>query len=138
MTKLKKILLAAVFALAVLAAFHQTKLARDARNEAQELREQEARSAKEIATLKDSLADANSQMADLLAEKSLSKNNSDETELLKLRGEVTQLRSASKTAETLSAENQRLKTENQKLRASFEANGVAAAPPGASAGRDQR
>jgi hypothetical protein len=92
MNKLKKILLAAVFALAVLAAFHQTKLARDARNEAQELREQQARSAKEISNLKDSLADANSQVADLLAENSLSKNNSDETELLKLRGEVTRLR----------------------------------------------
>jgi len=92
MSKLKKILLAAVFALAVLSAFHQTKLARDAQNEAQESRVQEARSGKEIANLKDSLADANAEVADLLAENSRLKSNPNETELLKLRGEVTHLR----------------------------------------------
>jgi hypothetical protein len=92
MSKVKKIALAAALALAILTAFHQTKLARDARAEAQQLREQQARSATEITNLKDSLADRDNQVTDLIAENSRLRSNPNETELLKLRGEVTRLR----------------------------------------------
>jgi regulator of replication initiation timing len=49
----------------------------------------------------------------------------DAREVVRLHGEITQLRSGSKDAESLRAENQRLKSENQALRSA----GTAAATP---------
>jgi hypothetical protein len=92
MSKLKKVAFAAALALAILAAFHQTKLAHDARDEARILREQQAQSAKQISSLQDSFADKDSRLEELLEENSRLRNNPNETELLKLRGEVTRLR----------------------------------------------
>jgi hypothetical protein len=92
MSKGKKIALAAALSLAILTAFYQTKLARDARDEAQQLRAQQAQSAKEISNLHESLSDESNQVADLIAENSQLRKNPNETELLKLRGEVTRLR----------------------------------------------
>ncbi len=92
MTKLQKISLAAALILAILAAFNQAKRARLALQEAQSLREQQAQSAKQIIDLQENLADKNNELAELLTENSRLKNNSNETELLKLRGEVTRLR----------------------------------------------
>ena len=89
MSKVKKIALAAALSLAILTVFYQTKLARD---QAQQLRLQQAQSAKEISNLQESLADQSNQAADLRAENSQLKRNPNETELLKLRGEVTHLR----------------------------------------------
>ncbi len=92
MSKLGKVALAATLALAILTAFHQTKLARDARNEARKLREQQAQLANQISSLQSSLTEKESRLEDLLAENMPLKSNADETELLKLRGEVTRLR----------------------------------------------
>jgi hypothetical protein len=58
------------------------------------------------------------------------------SELLKLRNEVTQLRSASNKVATLTTENQRLLAENKKLRSGGAVSNVAA-PPSNLAGRDQ-
>jgi len=92
MTKLQKISLAAALVLAILTAFHQTKLARDARNESQLLRKQQSQFANEISNLQASLAEKESRLEDLLTENTRLKTNPNETELLKLRGEVTRLR----------------------------------------------
>lgn len=54
------------------------------------------------------------------------RQEADASDVARLRGEVTQLRSATKDAEKLRAENQQLKAENQKLRG---AAVVAEAPP---------
>jgi hypothetical protein len=92
MTKFQKIALAAAFTLAIFTAFYQTKRAHNTLEEEQQLRKQQAQSAKQITDLKDSLANERDEVADLLAENSRLRNNSNEMELLKLRGEVTRLR----------------------------------------------
>jgi hypothetical protein len=68
-------------------------------------------------------------------EAELQRSRKESQELLRLRGEVTQLRSSSKEGETLRAENQRLAAENQQWRASVNAARVEAGAP--AAGRDQ-
>lgn len=91
MSKLNQVALAATLAVAVLAAFHQTRLARDASNEAQKLRQEDSQSARQIANLQEDLADANKRLDDLMAENARLKDNPDHAELLKLRNQVTQL-----------------------------------------------
>ncbi len=92
MSKFLKIAVAAVLILAILAAVYQTNQAAAARDEALTLRAQQAQFAKQIADLQESLANLNNQLTDLLAENSRLRNNPNEVELLKLRGEVTRLR----------------------------------------------
>ena len=92
MTKLQKIVLAAALVLAILAALNQANRARIALHEEQKLREQLAQSAKQIADLQENFANKDDQMAELIAENSRLRNNSNNLELLKLRGEVTRLR----------------------------------------------
>ena len=92
MIKLRRIAVAAALAVAILAALNQAKQARIALYEGQKLREQQSQSARQIIDLQDSLADKNSELAELLAENSRLKSNPNEMELLKLRGEVTRLR----------------------------------------------
>ena len=92
MTNFQKIALTAVPILAILAALYQTQQARDARDEAQKLRAQQSLSAKQISDLQNSLTNKSNELTGLLAENSRLKKNPNETELLKLRGEVTRLR----------------------------------------------
>jgi hypothetical protein len=101
MTKFQKIALAGVLVLAVLAALYQCRQARDARAEVQKLRAKQSQSDRQIADLQDSLASKSNQLADLLAENSRLKGNPNQTELLKLRGEVTRLRPLQQDVVTL-------------------------------------
>ncbi len=89
MTKFRKLGMAAALILAILTALYQTKRARD---EAQKLRSQQAQFAGQIIDLQEGLTNKSNQLADLLAENALLRKNPNETELLKLRGEVTRLR----------------------------------------------
>jgi len=58
----------------------------------------------------------------------LKKLQTDARDAVRLRGEITQLRSGSKDAESLRAENQRLKAENQSLRGAASTAPAPAAP----------
>jgi hypothetical protein len=92
MTKFQRTALLAALTLAILTALYQSKQARNARDEAQMLRTQLAQSTRQITELQDNLASKSNQLADLLAENARLRNNPNETELLKLRSEVTRLR----------------------------------------------
>ena len=60
------------------------------------------------------------------------------TEAVRLRGEITQLRSGSKDTDSLRAENLRLKTENQSLRGAASATASAPAAPAPTPGHFPR
>ncbi len=64
----------------------------------------------------------------------LKRQQSEASDVARLRGEATQLRNAAKDAEKLRAENQQLKGENQKLRGAAVAAETAPAPPAPTAG----
>ena len=78
----------------------------------------------EIAALQARSADA-----DTTRNAELKRQQSDASDVARLRGEVTQLRNSSKDAEKLRAENQQLKAENQKLRGAAVATESAPTPP---------
>jgi hypothetical protein len=71
-----------------------------------------------------------------LARANIDKQRTQLSDLQRLRGEVTQLRAASKAVETLTSENQRLAAENAQLRKSVQAQD-ATAPQQGLAGRNQ-
>jgi RNA polymerase sigma factor (sigma-70 family) len=96
MTTFQKTLITTTLAVVAGAGVYEAKQAHDARAEAQTLQQQQAQ---QIQQLQNSFADATNRLADLLAENTNLKSNPHEQELLKLRGEVTQL----KTAETQKA-----------------------------------
>jgi hypothetical protein len=78
----------------------------------------------EIAALQARSADA-----DTARNAELKRQESDASDVARLRGEVTQLRNAAKDADKLRAENQRLRGENQKLRGAALATQAAPTPP---------
>ena len=92
-TKTKAIVTAALVA-TVSAGIFEAHQAAQLRTQNQTLQQQQASLTEQIQQLSQSLADATNQLTGLLAENAQVKSNSNENELLKLRGEVTQLRTA--------------------------------------------
>jgi hypothetical protein len=87
----------------------------------------------EIAALQARNADA-----DTARNAELKRQQSDASDVARLRGEATQLRNAAKDAEKLRAENQQLKAENQKLRGAAVATETAPTTPAPTAGTFSR
>jgi len=77
---------------------------------------------------------AHSTEADAARGAELKRQQSDASDVARLRGEATQLRNAAKDAEKLRAENQQLKAENQKLRGAAVATETAPTTPAPAAG----
>lgn len=92
MTKFQKIAMAAALVLAILTALYQAKRVRDVRAELQKFQTQQAPLVKEIGDLQAAVANLTNQLASLQAENSRLKKDPNDTELLKLRSEVTRLR----------------------------------------------
>jgi regulator of replication initiation timing len=82
----------------------------------------------EIAVLRSRAADA-----EAARDADAKRAESGSQDVARLRGELTQLRTASKDTEKLRAENQQLRTENQKLRGASATAATAPAPPAAPA-----
>ena len=92
-TKTKTIVTAALVA-TVSAGLFEAHQAAQLRTQNQTLQQQQASLTAQIQQLSQSLADATNQLTGLLAENARVKSNSNQNELLKLRGEVTRLRTA--------------------------------------------
>lgn len=90
----------------------------------------------EVAELK-ARADADAQ-ATSTRDAELKRLQADARDAVRLRGEITQLRSGSKDTESLRAENQRLKTENQSLRGASTAAANTPTTPAAAPGHFPR
>jgi RNA polymerase sigma factor (sigma-70 family) len=92
MTTLQKTLITATLAVVAGAGIYEAKQAHDAHAEVQTLQQQQAPLADQFQQMRDNYADATNRLAGLLAENLRLQSNSDQTELLKLRGEVGMLR----------------------------------------------
>ena len=90
----------------------------------------------EVAELK-ARADADAQAAST-RDAEMKRLQTAATEAVRLRGEITQLRSGSKDSESLRAENLRLKTENQTLRGAASATASAPTAPAPTPGHFPR
>jgi len=100
MTTLQKTLVTATIAVLAGAGIYEARQATQLRNQVQTLQQKQAPLAEQIQKLQSNFADATNRLADLLAENARRKTNSNEMELLKLRGEVTRIREAnSKSSE---------------------------------------
>jgi RNA polymerase sigma factor (sigma-70 family) len=97
MTTIQKTLVTATVAVLAGAGIYEARQASQMREQNQTLQQQQAPMAARIQLLQRELNDATNQVSGLLAENAQLKSNSNENELLKLRGEVTLLK-ASKTA----------------------------------------
>lgn len=94
MTTFQKTIVTAALVAAVSAGIFEAHQTSQLRTQNQTLQQQQASLTAQIQQLNQSLADATNQLTELLAENSHVKANPHENELLKLRGEVTQLRTA--------------------------------------------
>ncbi|HTY88279.1 MAG TPA: sigma-70 family RNA polymerase sigma factor [Candidatus Acidoferrum sp.] len=94
MTTLQKAVVTATVAVLAAAGIYEARQAAQLGEENQALRQQQAPLAEQVRHLQNNLADATNRLADMLAENSRLKSNPNQTELLKLRGEVTQLKTA--------------------------------------------
>jgi RNA polymerase sigma factor (sigma-70 family) len=94
MTILQKALVTAAFVVTVGAGIYEAHQNSQLRGQNQTLQQQQASLADQLAQLQRERNGAADQLAALLAENEQPKSNSNETELLKLRGEVTALRNA--------------------------------------------
>jgi hypothetical protein len=95
MTKFQKLAAAVMLTaliVAIGAALYEGQQAREARAEAQELRLELAPLTQKIADMEAAFEPLSNQLQSLVTENSRLKNNSNDLELLKLRGEVTRLR----------------------------------------------
>jgi RNA polymerase sigma factor (sigma-70 family) len=92
MTTAQKLAVTAALTATMGAGLYATKQAANARTEAQTARQQQATLTGQIRQLQDNYTSATNRLNSLLAENSLLKSNSDQIELLKLRGEVSVLR----------------------------------------------
>jgi RNA polymerase sigma factor (sigma-70 family) len=95
MTTLQKTFIAATLTAAIGTGIYEAHQAAQLREQNQILQQQQAPLAEQIRQLSQALTDATNQNAALLAENDQLKSNSNEDELLKLRGEVTRLKQAS-------------------------------------------
>lgn len=94
MTTLQKTIITAALVTAVGAGIFEAHQAAQLRGQNQSLQQQQASLMAQVQQLSQSLTDATNQLAGSLAENAQWESNSNELELLKLRGEVTQLRTA--------------------------------------------
>jgi RNA polymerase sigma factor (sigma-70 family) len=92
MTALQKTLIAATIAAAVGTGIYEACQVSNLRSQVQTLQQQQAPLAEQIQQLQRERDDATNQLAGLFAENARLKSNSQESELLKLQNEVTQLR----------------------------------------------
>jgi len=92
MTTLQKIFITATVAVLAGAGVYEAKQSHDARAEAQTLQQEQAPLEEQIQQLQNNFADATNRLADLISENSRLKSNSNQTELLRLRGQVGVLR----------------------------------------------
>jgi RNA polymerase sigma factor (sigma-70 family) len=98
MTTLQKTILTITFATLAGAGVYEGHQAAQLRSQVQTLQQQQAPFAEQFRKLQNSLADATNRLADLLAENSQLKSNSQRNELLKLRGAVTRLQNDAEQA----------------------------------------
>jgi outer membrane murein-binding lipoprotein Lpp len=89
---IQKSVIAATLAVATTAGIYEASQASRFRSEAQTLRQQQAPLSEQVQRLQSEADDAKSQLAALQAQNGQSDSNQDTRELLKLRGEVAQLR----------------------------------------------
>jgi len=94
MTTLQKTLVTVTVAVLAGAGIYEARQATQLRDQVLTLQQQQAPLAEQIQQLQNNYLDATNRLADLLAENARLKSNPREMELLKLRGEVTQLRTA--------------------------------------------
>ncbi len=92
MTTLQKAIIGTVLVAAVGTGIYEARQASQLRDQVQTLQRQQAPLVEQNRQLQKELADATNQLAAMLAENEQLKSNSNENELLKLRGEVTRLR----------------------------------------------
>src|ERR1035438_6502264 len=92
MTTLQKIAVTAVLAATIGGGIYAAKQASDARKEVRELQAQQAPMVEQIRQFQSSLTDATNRLTELTAENSELKSGKDKMEVLKLRGEVTAMR----------------------------------------------
>jgi RNA polymerase sigma factor (sigma-70 family) len=92
MTTLQKTIIGATLTAAVGTGVFQAHQASQLREQVQTLQQQQAPLAEQIQQLQREFGDATNRLAGLLAENTRLKSNSNQTELLKLRGEVSALR----------------------------------------------
>jgi hypothetical protein len=88
MTTLQKTLVAATVVALAGAGIYEARQAAQLHDQVQTLQQQQAPLAEQIQQLQSSFADATNRLADLLAENAQLKSNSNQRELLKLRGQV--------------------------------------------------
>ncbi|HEX7570220.1 MAG TPA: sigma-70 family RNA polymerase sigma factor [Verrucomicrobiae bacterium] len=118
MTTLQKTLVTATVAVLAGAGIYEARQAAQLRDQNQTLQQQQAPMAEQIQKLQNNFADATNRLADLLAENSRLKSNPNQTELLKLRGEVGVLRNQASPElqkEKLSAQAQFTRDEDNRL-----------------------
>jgi RNA polymerase sigma factor (sigma-70 family) len=94
MTTIQKTLITATLAVVAGAGIYEARQVAQLREQNQTLHEQQAPLAEQIQQLQNNFADATNRLADLATENLRLKSNPHELELLKLRGEVTQLKTA--------------------------------------------
>jgi hypothetical protein len=92
MTTLQKTFIAATLTAAIGTGIYETHKAAQLQNQIQTLKQKQAPLAEQIRQLQQERDDATNRFAELLAENAQLKSNSNANELLKLRGEVTNLR----------------------------------------------
>ena len=106
-TTLQKIAVTAVLAATIGGGIYAAKQASDAHKEVRELQAQQAPMVEQIRQFQSSLTDATNRLTELTAENSELKSGKDKMEVLKLRGEVTAMRTR-----LASLQNGRLETTN--------------------------
>lgn len=94
MTTLQKSLITVTVAALAGAGIYEARQASALHGQVQRLQQQQAPLIQEARQLQNNFADATNRLADLLAENALLKSNSNQAELLRLRGEVSRLRQA--------------------------------------------
>lgn len=94
MTTLQKTIVTATLVITVSAGFFEAHQAAQVRGQNQLLQQQQASLMEQVQQLSQSLIHATNQVTGLVAENAQLKSNSNQHELLKLRGEVTQLKTA--------------------------------------------
>ncbi|HVU08131.1 MAG TPA: sigma-70 family RNA polymerase sigma factor [Verrucomicrobiae bacterium] len=100
MTTIQKSIIGATLAIVAGAGIFEAHQNSKLQNQIQALQQQQTPLNEQIQQLQSALNEATNQLAALLAENAQLKSNSNENELLKLRGEVTQLRTANLQKET--------------------------------------
>ena len=98
MTTLQKTFVATTVAVLAGAGIYEARQAAQLRDQVQSLQQQHAPLTEQIQQLQSSYAGATNRLADLLVENSRLKRNSNQNELLRLRGEVTRLRNDAEQA----------------------------------------